>query len=146
MHFRLKREAACSRVADNPTPRHTGGYQIFLPVSLHRTGKVWGLRQRKAVVVNKTGVAVILLTVIGLHLLTMNVLYPKIVLFWAWIWGDGPNARHTVGGSHQDHLRLHRFTARIGSVVRQLKFQGNLSIKAFKGFGARLEAAVLGRD
>ena len=99
----------------NPTPRHTGGYQIFLPVSLHRTGKVWGLRQRKAVVVNKTGVAVILLTVIGLHLLTMNVLYPKIVLFWAWIWGDGPNARHTVGGRHQDHLRLHRFAARIGS-------------------------------
>ena len=94
---------------------------------------------------NKTGVAVILLTVIGLHLLTMNVLYPKIVLFWAWIWGDGPNARHTVGGRHQDHLRLHRFAARIGSVVRQLKFQGNLSIKAFKGFGARLEAAVLGR-
>jgi len=36
--------------------------------------------------------------------------------------------------------------SRIGSVVRQLKFQGNLSIKAFKGFGARLEAAVLGRD
>ena len=36
---------------------------------------------------NKTAVAVILLTVIGLHLLTMNVLYPKIVLFWAWIWG-----------------------------------------------------------
>ena len=33
----------------------------------------------------------------------------------------------------------------LGSVVRQLKFQGNLSIKAFKGFGARLEAAVLGR-
>ena len=29
----------------------------------------------------------ILRTVIGLHLLTMNVLYPKIVLFWAWIWG-----------------------------------------------------------
>ena len=117
VHFRpsLKREAACSRVADNPTPRHAGGYQIFLPVSLHRTGKVWGLRQRKAVVVNKTGVAVILLTVIGLHLLTMNVLYPKIVLFWAWIWGDGPNARHTVGGRHQDHLRLHRVAARIGS-------------------------------
>jgi len=53
-------------------------------------------------VVNKTGVVIILLTVIVLHVLTMNVLYPKIVgkrlrlnplaislslLFWAWIWG-----------------------------------------------------------
>jgi predicted PurR-regulated permease PerM len=53
-------------------------------------------------VVDKTGVGVILATVIGLHLLSMNVLYPKIVgkrlrlnplavtlslLFWAWIWG-----------------------------------------------------------
>ena len=53
-------------------------------------------------VVNKTGVVIILLTVIILHVLTMNVLYPKIVgkrlrlnplaislslLFWAWIWG-----------------------------------------------------------
>jgi len=53
-------------------------------------------------VVNKTGVAVILVSVIGLHVLSMNVLYPKIVgkrlrlnplavalslLFWAWIWG-----------------------------------------------------------
>jgi len=53
-------------------------------------------------VVNKTGVVIILVTVIVLHVLTMNVLYPKIVgkrlrlnplaislslLFWAWIWG-----------------------------------------------------------
>jgi len=53
-------------------------------------------------VVDKTAVALILLTAIGLHLLSMNVLYPKIVgkrfapksaggdsLFacWAWIWG-----------------------------------------------------------
>ena len=53
-------------------------------------------------VVNKTGVFIIFLTVIVLHVLTMNVLYPKIVgkrlrlnplaislslLFWAWIWG-----------------------------------------------------------
>jgi predicted PurR-regulated permease PerM len=53
-------------------------------------------------VVNKTGVAIIFVTVIGLHLFTMNVLYPKVVgkrlslnplavtlslLFWAWIWG-----------------------------------------------------------
>jgi predicted PurR-regulated permease PerM len=51
---------------------------------------------------NKSGVFIILLTVSGLHLLIMNVLYPKIVgkrlrlnplaitlalLFWAWIWG-----------------------------------------------------------
>ena len=48
------------------------------------------------------GVIVIFVTVVGLHVLTMNVLYPKIVgkrlrlnplavtlalLFWAWIWG-----------------------------------------------------------
>jgi predicted PurR-regulated permease PerM len=53
-------------------------------------------------VVGKTGLGIIFLTVIGLHLLIMNVLYPKIVgkrlrlnplavtlslLFWAWIWG-----------------------------------------------------------
>jgi predicted PurR-regulated permease PerM len=53
-------------------------------------------------IVNKTGIGIIFITVIGLHLLTMNVLYPKIVgkrlrlnplavtlslLFWAWIWG-----------------------------------------------------------
>jgi predicted PurR-regulated permease PerM len=53
-------------------------------------------------VVDKTGVVIILLTVIVLHVLTMNVLYPKVVgkrlrlnplaislslLFWAWIWG-----------------------------------------------------------
>ena len=51
---------------------------------------------------NKTGVVIVLVTVILLHILTMNVLYPKIVgkrlrlnplavtlalLFWAWIWG-----------------------------------------------------------
>jgi predicted PurR-regulated permease PerM len=51
---------------------------------------------------NRTGVLIVLLTVVGLHLLTMNVLYPKVVgkrlrlnplavtlalLFWAWIWG-----------------------------------------------------------
>jgi predicted PurR-regulated permease PerM len=53
-------------------------------------------------IVNRSGVLVILLTVVGLHVLTLNVLYPKIVgkrlrlnplaitlslLFWAWIWG-----------------------------------------------------------
>lgn len=53
-------------------------------------------------ILNKTGVLIVLLTIVGLHLLTMNVLYPKIVgkrlrlnplaitlalLFWAWIWG-----------------------------------------------------------
>ena len=51
---------------------------------------------------NTTSVVVIFVTVVGLHVLTMNVLYPKIVgkrlrlnplavtlalLFWAWIWG-----------------------------------------------------------
>jgi predicted PurR-regulated permease PerM len=51
---------------------------------------------------NTTGVIIIFVTVVGLHVLTMNVLYPKIVgkrlrlnplavtlalLFWAWIWG-----------------------------------------------------------
>jgi predicted PurR-regulated permease PerM len=53
-------------------------------------------------VLEKTGVSAIFVTVIGLHVLTMNLLYPKIVgrrlrlnplavtlalLFWAWIWG-----------------------------------------------------------
>jgi predicted PurR-regulated permease PerM len=53
-------------------------------------------------VVDRTGVAVIFCCVIGLHLVTMNVLYPKIVgkrlrlnplvvalslFFWSWIWG-----------------------------------------------------------
>lgn len=53
-------------------------------------------------VLTKMGFAFILLTVVGLHIVTMNVLYPKIVgkrlrlnplavtlalLFWAWIWG-----------------------------------------------------------
>jgi predicted PurR-regulated permease PerM len=51
---------------------------------------------------NKTGITVVILTLVGLHLITMNVLYPKFVgkrlqlnplgvslslLFWAWIWG-----------------------------------------------------------
>jgi predicted PurR-regulated permease PerM len=51
---------------------------------------------------NKAGVAIVLATVVLLHILTMNILYPKIVgrrlrlnplavtlslLFWAWIWG-----------------------------------------------------------
>ena len=54
-------------------------------------------------VLNKTGLLVICVTVIGLHVLSMNVLFPKIVgrrlrlnplavtlslLFWAWIWGS----------------------------------------------------------
>jgi predicted PurR-regulated permease PerM len=52
--------------------------------------------------VNTSGVIIIFATVVGLHILTMNVLYPKIVgkrlrlnplavtlglLFWAWVWG-----------------------------------------------------------
>lgn len=51
---------------------------------------------------NKTGIMVVILTLVGIHLITMNVLYPKFVgkrlqlnplgvslslLFWAWIWG-----------------------------------------------------------
>ncbi len=51
---------------------------------------------------NKTGVLIVIVTVVLLHVATMNVLYPKIVgkrlrlnplavtlalLFWAWIWG-----------------------------------------------------------
>jgi len=54
-------------------------------------------------VLNKTGLLIIFVTVIGLHVLSMNVLFPKIVgrrlrlnplavtlslLFWAWIWGS----------------------------------------------------------
>jgi predicted PurR-regulated permease PerM len=53
-------------------------------------------------VVDRTGVAIILVSIIALHLVTMNVLYPKIVgkrlrlnplvvalslFFWSWIWG-----------------------------------------------------------
>lgn len=53
-------------------------------------------------IVNRTGMLTILATVVGLHVVTLNVLYPKIVgkrlrlnplaitlslLFWAWIWG-----------------------------------------------------------
>ncbi len=53
-------------------------------------------------IVDKTRVVIILLSVIGLHVVSMNVLYPKIVgkrlrlnplvvtlslFFWAWIWG-----------------------------------------------------------
>ena len=54
-------------------------------------------------VLNKTGLLIIFASVIGLHVLSMNVLFPKIVgrrlrlnplavtlalLFWAWIWGS----------------------------------------------------------
>jgi predicted PurR-regulated permease PerM len=53
-------------------------------------------------VVDRSGVLIFLVSVIGLHLATLNVLYPKIVgkrlrlnplvvtlalFFWAWIWG-----------------------------------------------------------
>src|SRR5581483_8057698 len=53
-------------------------------------------------VLDKSGVLIVLVAVVGLHVVTMNVLYPKIVgkrlrlnplavtlalLFWAWIWG-----------------------------------------------------------
>jgi predicted PurR-regulated permease PerM len=51
---------------------------------------------------SRVGVAVVLITVVGLHVVTLNYLYPKVVgprvrlnplavtlalLFWAWIWG-----------------------------------------------------------
>lgn len=51
---------------------------------------------------SKTGIAIVVVLVVGLHLITMNVLYPKFIgkrlnlnplavslslLFWAWIWG-----------------------------------------------------------
>src|SRR5579862_6657860 len=53
-------------------------------------------------VLHKTGVIIVVMTVLSVHLVTMNVLYPKMVgrrarlnplavtlslLFWAWIWG-----------------------------------------------------------
>lgn len=53
-------------------------------------------------IVDKTGIVIILLTIIGTHAATMNVLYPKFIgkkarlnplavllalLFWVWIWG-----------------------------------------------------------
>ena len=53
-------------------------------------------------VLHKTGVLIVVITVLSVHLVTMNVLYPKMVgrrarlnplavtlslLFWAWIWG-----------------------------------------------------------
>ena len=67
---------------------------VFLALLPPLTGVVGAL--------NTTSVVVIFVTVVGLHVLTMNVLYPKIVgkrlrlnplavtlalLFWAWIWG-----------------------------------------------------------
>jgi predicted PurR-regulated permease PerM len=67
---------------------------VFLALLPPLTGGVGGL--------NTTAVIIILVTVVGLHVFTMNVLYPKIVgkrlrlnplavtlalLFWAWIWG-----------------------------------------------------------
>jgi predicted PurR-regulated permease PerM len=53
-------------------------------------------------VVHNTGFIVILLTVFGLHIFAMNVLYPKflggrlqlnslavtLALFWGWLWGS----------------------------------------------------------
>jgi predicted PurR-regulated permease PerM len=53
-------------------------------------------------ILSKTGVVLVLLTIIGTHAVTMNVLYPKLIgqrvrlnplavvlslLFWSWIWG-----------------------------------------------------------
>jgi predicted PurR-regulated permease PerM len=54
-------------------------------------------------ILSKTGLTVVLLTVVGTHAITMNHLYPKLIgkrvrsnplavllslLFWAWIWGQ----------------------------------------------------------
>src|SRR5438132_7309652 len=81
---------------------------VFLALLPPLTGAVGGL--------NTTSVVVIFVTVVGLHVLTMNVLYPKIVgkrlrltplavtlalLFWAWIWGAMGliSAVPSVGGS-----------------------------------------------
>ena len=51
---------------------------------------------------NRTGMLTVLITVVGMHVLTMNVIYPKVIgsrlslnplavslslLFWSWIWG-----------------------------------------------------------
>jgi predicted PurR-regulated permease PerM len=67
---------------------------VFLALLLPLAGGIGSL--------NKTGAVIVLVTVVGLHLTTMNVLYPKIVgrrlrlnplavtltlLFWSWIWG-----------------------------------------------------------
>ena len=87
-------------------------------------------------VINKTGVGIIVLTVIGLHLFSMNVLYPKVVgkrlrlnplavtlslLFWAWIWGAmGLILAVPLGGSHQDRMRLRRTAPRLRSVAGRL--------------------------
>ena len=53
-------------------------------------------------ILDKTGILIVFLTVVGLHIVTINVIFPKIVgkqlrlnplavtlalLFWAWIWG-----------------------------------------------------------
>jgi predicted PurR-regulated permease PerM len=53
-------------------------------------------------ILHKTGLIIVLLTVVGTHAITMNILYPKFIgrrvqlnplavllslLFWAWIWG-----------------------------------------------------------
>jgi predicted PurR-regulated permease PerM len=53
-------------------------------------------------ILNKTGIVVVIVALVGIHVITMNVLYPKFVgkrlqlnplgvslslLFWAWIWG-----------------------------------------------------------
>ncbi len=75
-------------------------------------------------VVNKTGVGIIMLTVIGLHLLSMHVLYPKMVgqeveaksiggnavfaFLGVDLGSDGSGTRRASGGSHQDRLRLRR--------------------------------------
>jgi hypothetical protein len=87
-------------------------------------------------IVGKSGAATIVLTVVGLHVVTMHVLYSKIVgkrlrlkpaggdslfaFLGVDLGRDGLHTRRTVGGSHQDHLRLRRLAARTGGLVRRL--------------------------
>ena len=71
-------------------------------------------------VVDKTGVGIIVVTVIGLHLLSMNVLYPKVVgtrlrlnptggyagfaFLGMDLGSDGPAAGRAPGGGDQDRM------------------------------------------
>ena len=69
----------------------------------------------------------------GLHLVAMNVLYPKILgkrlqlnplavtlalLFWGWLWGAmGLILAVPITGAMQDHLRPHRAAAAVWGVA-----------------------------
>ena len=76
---------------------------------------------------------VIIGSVLGLHLVAMNVLYPKILgkrlqlnplavtlalLFWGWLWGAmGLILAVPITGALQDHLRPHRALAAVWGVA-----------------------------